>query len=206
MSPRGAPTLHKSVSVDAVAARPSPPPSSSGALTKSLDFEMTQPMPSVPVAVQGAGLVGGWRYEDGVLKTYEVRTEGEWPFEDEQRDLLINVKYRFDGKRVVAVEGSASKGELTGSMFKWSCKTGSQEHLLYEYVWDEESMEFNPTSAYAKDLPVWEVGPHIIKNAQGMDGKTFPNCFVEGSLPPVICLVVAMHRCFFLFLVLFLET
>jgi hypothetical protein len=85
------------------------------------------------------GTLNGWKYDDGMLKvrrgagwgrgpchplsllpvtdgrplqTYDVKTDGSWPFVDDEKGLFINCQYSFNGSKLRPREGSGSKVRL----------------------------------------------------------------------------------------------
>ncbi len=149
-------------------------------------------------AMTGALLGGAWRYdaESNVLSAYDVKTDGTWPFDTEERGLYVTCRYTWNGAKLRAVEGSGSRGEWDGKTFKWSCAGKNGEHrAVYEYQWVESKKRLEPMPPGNTALPAWAMMPGVLKNASFTNVREFADVAIEhGTVIPVIALAVAMHK------------
>jgi len=135
----------------------------------------------------------GWSYEkEGVVKTFDVKTNGTWPFIDDEPGLYINCQYSWDGIFMKAKEGSGSKGEWDGISFRWHCFPMGGFYELYEYKWEESNKRFVPKESEEK-IPTWIFENNCLKKEEGFGGADFADVTVEGSVPPPLVLAIAMH-------------
>jgi hypothetical protein len=51
-----------------------------------------------------------------------VRTDGSWPFADEEEGLHVACRYSWTGSKLRSTNGSASRGDWDGKTFKWRYK------------------------------------------------------------------------------------
>eukprot|EP01091_Cochliopodium_minus_P009770 TRINITY_DN247_c0_g1_i2.p1 TRINITY_DN247_c0_g1~~TRINITY_DN247_c0_g1_i2.p1 ORF type:complete len:385 (-),score=113.26 TRINITY_DN247_c0_g1_i2:19-1173(-) len=137
------------------------------------------------------GTANGWVYENnGILRTFDVKTNGTWPFIDDEPGLYINCQYSWDGYSLKAREGSGSKGEFDGKVFNWYCFPMGGFHLLYSYQWDEVNRKFIPKDT-KENIPTWILDDTSIKMETPND--QFQDLIIEGHIPPPIILSIAMH-------------
>lgn len=124
------------------------------------------------------------------MRTYDVKTNGTWPFVDDEPGLYINCQYSWDGNELVAKEGSGSKGDFEGNVFRWFCFPLGGFHLLYSYKWDSKNQKFIPTDT-EDDIPTWILQNNTLKMENPND--QFQDLTIEGDIPPPIILAIAMH-------------
>jgi hypothetical protein len=138
--------------------------------------------------------VGGWRYDayQNVLKSYNVKTTGAWPFEQLETGLVIDCQYDWNGSELTAIDGSGSRGDFDGKRFKMYCCPKGQSRLVFEYEYKELGKRFEPVGA--PHLPVWVMNESSFKNVNGVSQEEFPDLLIEGSIPAAMGLVAAMHN------------
>lgn len=191
-SPRDTPAVPASSSAGASGAVASGSAGSGDVLKRS--GHLALPLVS---GFEEGGTMNGWKFDDGMLKSFDIKTDGTWPFVDDEHGLFINCQYSWSGTKLRPREGSGSKGDWNGKLFRWSCFPLGAFHPLYEYSYDEKTQCFRPSAANVQDeLPVWELTNNgtLLKNASGAQPQLFKDVLIDGSVPPVLALAVGMHK------------
>jgi len=137
------------------------------------------------------GQIGDWEYKDGLLRTITLTTDGSWPFKEEGKGLNINCQYTWDGEEIMAKEGTGSKGEWDGKCITWYALPLGEYCGVYQYRWIEDEQVWQPEDSM-EELPKWN---YVDGEAITPDNKVkFNEVAIKGSVPPIIALVVAMHK------------
>ena len=153
----------------------------------------------------GSVLVGGetddgavlgnseWRFDPylRMLRSVELETDGKWPFGRLEQGLAINVQYSWNEGKLSPMEGSGSKGHWDGRVFRWYCLPHGSPRLVYEYSYVESSRRFESDNG---ELPVWVLDDDVMRNFNGVNVREFPDIAVDGNVPAIVALVVAMHK------------
>lgn len=142
----------------------------------------------------GCLLDNAWRYDPqhGTLKTFDLKTDGSWPFSQEERGLYIDVQYSWTGSKLRPLVGSGTRAEWDGQVFRLSCFPKHQARLVCEYTYLESSRRFEPVNS--PKLPIWVLENNVLRNFNGVNVREFPDIPLDGSVPPWIALTVALHH------------
>ena len=141
------------------------------------------------------GLLGeAWRYDGHrhTLKSYALLTDGSWPFVGEEHGLLIDVQYSWSDGELRPLVGSGSRGEWDGQTFRLFCHPAGKSRLVCEYAWAEAGRRFEPVGN--TNLPIWVVDSNVMRNFNGVNAREFPDVAIDGDVPAIIALVVALHK------------